>query len=530
MLMDATVEQRDGFRFMYVLPLAADRVLVEDTYFSDGIELDAAASRGAIADYVAARGWTVAAVDREETGVLPLPLRGSQRARRRAADRGLRRRLVSSGDRLLVSDRRAARRCDRARRGSRRSSRALTRKQARVRAAAQPHAVPLVRARPALSRARAVLSACPSRRCGGSTRSSSPRSIARGSSSVVRRADCRCTAMLGGTRDEARRARRRCHRRSPLIERAFAPRRHELARSARCRRRCGNDALRRSRGRVPRAPGQGVCARRSSARAGSSAAAPASRPDRLAGVLELLHAGSLIVDDVEDAADERRGGPALHHLIGMPLAINTGSWMYFVALARARRARATARSPLAVAHARPLPPGPGARSRVDDRRPAIAPACLRVVATVTRLKTGALCRFAAELGAIAARRGSRRLRARSAAFGEQMGMRAADARRPRSADVAGAPRQGARRSARWRGRPGRGPGSPRDRVAWDALHRDSRDLDDARDDARRRDRASVGRARIRATLDAALARRCARRSARARAIDAHRRRARAHGG
>jgi lycopene beta-cyclase len=77
MLMDATIEQRDGFRFMYVLPLAADRVLVEDTYFSDGIELDQAAARSAIAEYVAARGWTISAVEREETGILPLSLRGA---------------------------------------------------------------------------------------------------------------------------------------------------------------------------------------------------------------------------------------------------------------------------------------------------------------------------------------------------------------------------------------------------------------------------------------------------------------------
>ena len=75
MLMDATVAQRDGFRFMYALPLAADRVLVEDTYFSDGTHLDATASRSAIGEYVAARGWSIAAVEREETGVLPLPLR-----------------------------------------------------------------------------------------------------------------------------------------------------------------------------------------------------------------------------------------------------------------------------------------------------------------------------------------------------------------------------------------------------------------------------------------------------------------------
>lgn len=75
MLMDATVPQRDGFRFFYVLPLAADRVLVEDTYFASGTFLDADLLRVEIAAYVAARGWTIAEVVREETGILPLPWR-----------------------------------------------------------------------------------------------------------------------------------------------------------------------------------------------------------------------------------------------------------------------------------------------------------------------------------------------------------------------------------------------------------------------------------------------------------------------
>lgn len=75
MLMDARLPQRDGFRFMYVLPLAADRVLVEDTYFSDGSSLDVVAARAAIAEYAAAQGWTIAEVAREETGVLPMPWR-----------------------------------------------------------------------------------------------------------------------------------------------------------------------------------------------------------------------------------------------------------------------------------------------------------------------------------------------------------------------------------------------------------------------------------------------------------------------
>lgn len=74
-LMDALLSQRDGFHFMYVLPLAADRVLIEDTYFSDGSLLDVEASRSQIAAYATARGWEIAELVREETGVLPMPWR-----------------------------------------------------------------------------------------------------------------------------------------------------------------------------------------------------------------------------------------------------------------------------------------------------------------------------------------------------------------------------------------------------------------------------------------------------------------------
>ncbi|MBA3455374.1 MAG: lycopene beta-cyclase CrtY, partial [Deltaproteobacteria bacterium] len=76
MLMDAKVPQLDGFRFVYVLPLGVDRLLVEDTYFSDKAYLDVGVLRERIASYVAARGWSVARVEREEVGVLPLPWSG----------------------------------------------------------------------------------------------------------------------------------------------------------------------------------------------------------------------------------------------------------------------------------------------------------------------------------------------------------------------------------------------------------------------------------------------------------------------
>ncbi|MBA3821226.1 MAG: lycopene beta-cyclase CrtY [Deltaproteobacteria bacterium] len=76
MLMDATVPQRDGFRFCYVLPLAPDRLLIEDTYFSDGTRLDVTELRGEILRYAAAHGWTIAEIVREEVGVLALPWQG----------------------------------------------------------------------------------------------------------------------------------------------------------------------------------------------------------------------------------------------------------------------------------------------------------------------------------------------------------------------------------------------------------------------------------------------------------------------
>ncbi len=43
-----------------------------------------------------------------------------------------------------------------------------------------------------------------------------------------------------------------------------------------------------------------------------------------------MHVGSLIVDDVEDQSDVRRGGPSCHKLYGEPVAINAGSACYFL--------------------------------------------------------------------------------------------------------------------------------------------------------------------------------------------------------
>jgi lycopene beta-cyclase len=76
LIMDATVDQTDGYRFVYVLPLAPDRLLVEDTYYSDEAALDAEAVRARIRRYAKDKGWEPSAVVREESGVLPLILAG----------------------------------------------------------------------------------------------------------------------------------------------------------------------------------------------------------------------------------------------------------------------------------------------------------------------------------------------------------------------------------------------------------------------------------------------------------------------
>ena len=75
-VMDATVPQSDGFRFAYVLPLDEDRVLVEDTYFSDTDRLDRETLRGRALAYAQEKGLSPFSVVREEEGVLPLPWAG----------------------------------------------------------------------------------------------------------------------------------------------------------------------------------------------------------------------------------------------------------------------------------------------------------------------------------------------------------------------------------------------------------------------------------------------------------------------
>jgi geranylgeranyl pyrophosphate synthase len=131
-------------------------------------------------------------------------------------------------------------------------------------------------------------------------------------------------------------------------------------------------------------------------------------PDAICQVAELLHTGSLIIDDIQDGAAARRGGPAVHALYGTPAAINAANAAYFRALEALRgalpdclrlRALDMLSEELFRAHlGQALDLALGAHMRHGTVR--VAHYLL-----LARAKTGALVRIAARLGAITAAAG-----------------------------------------------------------------------------------------------------------------------------
>lgn len=74
-IMDATVEQLGGYRFVYCLPFSDTELLVEDTYYTDGAELKSQQVDARIKDYIRENitdtGYELV---RREKGVLPITL------------------------------------------------------------------------------------------------------------------------------------------------------------------------------------------------------------------------------------------------------------------------------------------------------------------------------------------------------------------------------------------------------------------------------------------------------------------------
>lgn len=75
-IMDARVPQHGGYRFVYVLPLGAHELFVEDTYYQNGPKLDRRALSSRIDAYCEVQGWQGEPLT-HETGVLPVITGGS---------------------------------------------------------------------------------------------------------------------------------------------------------------------------------------------------------------------------------------------------------------------------------------------------------------------------------------------------------------------------------------------------------------------------------------------------------------------
>jgi lycopene beta-cyclase len=74
LIKDASVEQKDGYRFIYYLPWMQNRILIEDTRYSTSPEFNQEELRSDLEKEILKRGWEVSKILRQETGCLPIPL------------------------------------------------------------------------------------------------------------------------------------------------------------------------------------------------------------------------------------------------------------------------------------------------------------------------------------------------------------------------------------------------------------------------------------------------------------------------
>ncbi len=124
----------------------------------------------------------------------------------------------------------------------------------------------------------------------------------------------------------------------------------------------------------------------------------------LTPIVEFSHTASLIHDDIEDHADERRGKPAIHLIYGQDTAINCAAWLYFYAQSIIESFPSSDSLKLVLYRTvtrelRRLHLGQ-AMDISWHRDPSMVPVRAEYEAMVT-LKTGTLSRMAGELGMLA---------------------------------------------------------------------------------------------------------------------------------
>lgn len=152
---------------------------------------------------------------------------------------------------------------------------------------------------------------------------------------------------------------------------------------------------------------------------------PGALPELLPVAIELLHVGSLVIDDIEDDSAMRRGEPALHRRYGLPTALNTGNWLCFLSFACLSRLPLEPRDRLALHEEMALALVRCHQGQALDISISVAELpraeVYDVVSTTTRMKTGALMSLAAVMGARAAGASEDALEA-IRAFGSDLGV------------------------------------------------------------------------------------------------------------
>jgi geranylgeranyl pyrophosphate synthase len=152
-------------------------------------------------------------------------------------------------------------------------------------------------------------------------------------------------------------------------------------------------------------PGKGL--RAQLVDAGFAMVQPGGRaPAAAAALIEILHAGSLVIDDIEDDAKTRRGGKAIHRVHGTGKALNAGNFMYFLAVRQIEELALPAAAELRLFRM-------VTRTMLDSHRGQALDLGLRLgevsqaevptlVAETSLLKTAALTALATGLGALCA--------------------------------------------------------------------------------------------------------------------------------
>lgn len=142
-------------------------------------------------------------------------------------------------------------------------------------------------------------------------------------------------------------------------------------------------------------------------------------------LVELIHAGSLIIDDIQDGSRSRRGGESLHQMVGTPIALNCGNWLYFWPLVLLERMELEPsielqlhREFIGAMHRCHYGQSLDLGARIIDIPQREVSGLVR---TITELKTGTLMRLATSVGAITAKV-EPAVRTALAEFGRRLGI------------------------------------------------------------------------------------------------------------